>query len=165
MTWKSLSLLLALGTGSCRSVGPGNGRAISFATCQRADAIIFYHIGAVDKPIFPLLIGQTGRHYPLAELAGPYPAAYLRPHLVDSIFYVALAANIRRCLPATPQGLEHLGEFGTFSICLGQQQVFLGSQQEAANFFQALLPTLVPTAPAERALKAEFETMSKRVGQ
>jgi hypothetical protein len=164
MTWPSLLLVLAFGLSACQRAVPGTDSQVCQVTCDQADAIRFRHIGDEDKPIFPVFIGLVGRQYPQPVNEEPCFLAYDSPHLVDSTFYVALAATIRHCLPAHPQAPDYLGEFGTFSICLGQEQFVLASRQDAARFFQALLPRLMPTTPAERALKEDLEVMARRIG-
>lgn len=143
---------------------PGEGHGLAINNCVRADALVFYHIGAEDKPIFPVFIGLVGRPYPANVLGAYYPPESVAQRLADSTFYVTLVANIRRFMPAETHAPERLLEFGTIAICLGREQLFLGSQRDAIPFFQALLPTIVPTTPAEMAAKADLEKMGSRIG-
>jgi hypothetical protein len=164
MTWPSLLLVLAFGMSACQRAASGAGSQVCQLTCDQVDAILFRHIGAEDKPIFPVFIGLVGQQYPPPVREEPCFVAYDTPHVVDSTFYVALAATIRHSLPVHPQVPDYLGEFGTFSICVGQEQFVLESHHDAVRFFQAFLPRLVPTTPAERALKADLEVMARRLG-
>ena len=163
LPWKSALLVLAVAVTECRA--PAMVEQRSYANgCARADAIVLSYSGSLDKPIYPVFIGLAGRQYPPDLVNGPYPTGHLSPHLVDSTFYVALATNMRRSVPPELHRAEESTAFGTISLCLGRELVNLGSQRDAAAFFRVLLPTIMPTNPAETRLKADLENFRNRIG-
>ena len=163
LPWKSVLLVLAVAAAGCRAPAAVEQRRAATG-CARPDALVLSYSGSQDKPIYPVFIGLAGRQYPTNLVNGPYPTGHVSPHLVDSTFYVALAANMRRCIPAAPHRAQESTAFGTISLCLGREQVDLGSQRDAAAFFRVLLPTIVPANPAETRLKADLENFRNRIG-